>query len=108
MCSCISLVDTRIAPSSTSTSLVIPDAHQSAVNHLQWAPGPESHLLLSSSFDPVVRIFDIRQPSSTWAELRGHTDVNHCKQIYQPQFVWGAHQCSAPLHPKYRLSHPKN
>ena len=55
---------------------------------VDWHP-TEPHLLLTSGFDPAIRLLDLRQPGAPLRELRGHMapGVQRCRGIYRPAFV---------------------
>lgn len=49
----------------------IEEAHPLAINGTGWRPGSE-HIVLSSGFDPALRVHDLRRPSEPLHLLRGH------------------------------------
>ena len=103
MCRVVQLLDPRIKGPTVSIS----DAHNTAINTLSWAScaaagssastpcsatTAQEHLLLSMSFDPSIKIHDVRRPDQPYAVLCGHSQVPRCKVIQQASFCWGA-QC---------------
>jgi hypothetical protein len=99
VCRALRLLDIRCAEPVGSAK----PAHTSAINSLCWAssaPGAVAsapcmgstsceHLLLSVSFDPTVRIHDIRRLDAPVAALCGHSQQQKCKGIQQAAFTWG-------------------
>ncbi|QDZ24523.1 WD40 repeat domain-containing protein [Chloropicon primus] len=81
----IRLCDLRSTPSASSGS--IEDAHNSAINTLQFSP--DGMLLLSSSFDPQIKVWDVRKITSVpLFELQGHLPTRS-KSIQSPVFTAG-------------------
>ena len=61
-------------------SLVIADAHGSAVNVVRWHPSLD-HLLLSASNDPHLLLHDLRSPSAPLYRFSGHAPAGgRCAQ----------------------------
>lgn len=68
----------------------IEEAHPLAINGTGWRPGSE-HIVLSSGFDPALRVHDLRRPSEPLHLLRGHVapGQSRCKGINRPAVVAG-------------------
>lgn len=99
MCRAVRLLD----PRSQGPTISIIDAHNTSINTLSWASSVAAtssspcaatvgreHLLLSMSYDPSIKIHDIRRPDRPYAVLCGHTRLRKCKDIQQASFCWGA------------------
>ena len=106
VCRAVQLLDPRVK----DPTVRIRDAHQTAINTLAWAASSAAaagaganmpcssasardHLLLSMSFDPSIKIHDVRRPDKPYAVLCGHTQAPRCKVIQQASFCWGALFC---------------
>lgn len=79
------MLDTR-SPQPCTVS--IESDHSTGVNTVNWSPSNE-FLLLSSSKDPVLLLYDIRNYTQTVRKLHGHVEssVKTCNQIYRPAFI---------------------
>ena len=86
----IRLCDLRADPNKGSG--VIEGAHHSAINGLQYSP--DGTLLLSSSFDPILRVHDLRNPAAPLLELQGHL-AGRAKSIQGPVFAAGGRRVVA-------------
>ena len=72
----------------TTAPVLIDNAHDTAINCVQWSPSND-FLLLSSSFSPALFVHDLRKPDEPVACLRGHVSsrVARSKVIQHPTFV---------------------
>lgn len=78
-------------------SLCIEDAHDTAINVVQWHPTHE-HLLMSASHDSGIRLHDIRLPQQPLFTFCGHlgATLGRSKSIYRPSFVGGGSYVASP------------
>ena len=83
----ILLSDTRDSP---STSLLIHDAHEFVVNCLRFHP-TKLHLLLSTSFGGLVKLWDLRKIMHPVQTYRGHLKKERTTSIYQSTFLPSGH-----------------
>ena len=69
-------------------SLKIETGHKLSVNSVRWHP-TDSNILITASFSPEIRVFDIRVPDKCKATLRSHVPkgVQRCSSIYHPLFL---------------------
>lgn len=89
----VALVDARAAGGRAAVRLE--GAHPHDVHCVRWQPpargaaGCAWPLLLTASFDPVIRLWDPRQLAQPVAQLRGHVGAGTARQkrIHQPCFV---------------------
>eukprot|EP00890_Picochlorum_soloecismus_P002847 jgi/Picsp_1/3563/NSC_06400-R1_protein len=76
----------RIVDSNTKSDVLEFHGHTTVTNVVHWNP-KDSKILLSTSHDPEIRVFDIRNPKKPLQELSGHSQGNRLSGIYQPVFV---------------------
>jgi WD40 repeat protein len=71
--------------------LTLPDMHSLAINTVRWQPNVEesSSLLLSSSFDCKINLYDIRNPDKVLHTLEKHvTRGRRANTIIHPCFYF--------------------
>jgi len=88
----VALLDAR--DSAGRPSLCIQGAHPRDVHCVRWQPAAAeaaSPLLLTASYDPVIRLWDPRRLAEPAAQLKGHVAPRLAKQnkIHQPCFCAG-------------------
>jgi len=76
----------RIVDSKTKSDVLEFHGHTTVTNVVHWNP-KDSNTFLSTSHDPEIRVFDIRNPKKPLRELSGHSQGNRLSGIYQPVFV---------------------
>ncbi|CAN6463847.1 unnamed protein product [Victoria cruziana] len=81
----ICVLDTRLPEACT---MKIDSDHSTGINTIEWSPSDE-FMLLSASRDPVLLLYDVRNPSEPLQKLHGHvgSTVRSCNNIYRPTFV---------------------
>ena len=85
----------RVVDAKTKSDIVEFHGHTTVTNVVQWNP-KNSNIFLSTSHDPEIRVFDIRNPSEPLQELSGHSQGNRLSGIYQPVFVNDGKRILAP------------
>ena len=107
-CRSLLILDDRAAEATCH----IPKATGSVVNQVLWARGLQrtpreaavttrptadafgaaDHLLLATSMDETIAVFDVRATAKPWARLRGHCGAVGPNKgaIYQADMTWGA------------------
>jgi hypothetical protein len=114
MCRACVLLDTRV-----QDGVLLPTAHSSVINQVLWLRGyrgqqPSSkregsdaplntdfgvaeHLLLSSSNDDAILVYDVRSAREPWTVLRGHRRYASTASIFQADVTWGVSFCCVRL-----------